>query len=103
MSADDVRLLDEALMQNSTSINLVRSYFAGAVPQNGYTPSQPFTVVVIDNPYTYLDTNVVHEYAHLHVRCGGSDAPRAITTRKDGNGLWYLWEHTFFEKIFPTM
>ena len=103
MSADDVRLLDEALVQKDTAGCLAKSYLAGAVPENGYTPSQPYTIFVIDNPYTYLDTNVVREYAHLLVRCGGDDTPRAVTMRKSGNGLWHLWEHALFDDITPPL
>ena len=90
MNTDDVRLLDEFFSQNSAAANIARSYLAGATPHNGYTPSQPYTVVVIDNPYTYLDSNE----AHLFVKCGGADNPRSLTMRKAGDGLWYLWDHS---------
>ena len=76
-----------------------RSYFAGAIPQNGYTPSRPYTVVVIDNPYTYLNTHGEKENAHLSVLCGGSDMFRSITMRKAGDGRWYLWEHALLDGI----
>ena len=103
MSAEDVRLLDETLVQNNTAGYLARSYLMGATQHNGYTPSQPYTVIVIDNPYTYLDTNVVHEYAYLFVQCGVTDSPRAVTMRKGEDGLWYLWKHFLFDDIPPSV
>ena len=65
---------------------LARSYFADATPQNGYTPSQPYTVVVSDNPYSYAS----HGYAKLFVHCGGADSPRPIEMRLAKDGRWYL-------------
>ena len=103
LSENDVNLLDDALSQTDAVHHLARSYLAGATPQNGYTPSQPYTIFVIDNPYTYLDTNAVREYARLLVRCGGDDTPRAVTMRKSGNGLWHLWEHSLFDDITPPV
>ena len=94
MSADDIRFLEESLAKNNAENHLARSYLEGATPQNGYTPSQPNTVVVMDNPYTYLATNSgVKEYAHLSVQCCGDEKPRSITMRNAGD-LWYLWEYT---------
>ena len=93
MSTDDVCFLDESLAKNNAENRMARSYLEGATTQNGYTPSQPNTVVIIDNPYTYLATNNgAKEYAHLLIQRGGTDNPRSITMRNVG-GLWYLWEY----------
>ena len=99
ITADEIRMLDKSLAQNNTGGYFARSYLEGATPQNGYSPSQPYTVIVTDNPYTYLDTNGEKEYANLMVRCGGSEHPRSVTMRKAGNGLWYLWEHALLDDI----
>jgi hypothetical protein len=93
MSADDVRFLDESLAKNNAENHLAQSYLEGATAQNGYTPSQPNTVVTIDNPYTYLATNSgAKEYANLLIQCGETEKSRSITMRNVG-GLWYLWEY----------
>ena len=63
------------------------SYFAGAKPENDYTPTEPFTVTISDNPYSYQDKN----YAVMHLRSGGADNPRQIKLRKKGE-QWFLWE-----------
>ena len=94
LSADDVRLLDERMAQNNKDGCLAHSYLAGATPQNGYTPSQPYTVFVTDNPYTYYD----RETAQVFVNCGGSDNPRPVTMRKAGD-LWYLGELSLLNGI----
>lgn len=63
------------------------SYFAGAKPENDYTPDEPFTLTISDNPYSYQNQN----YAVMHLKSGGADSPRQIKLRKKGN-QWFLWE-----------
>ena len=64
-----------------------RSYLAGAMPQNGYQPSTPYTVTVIENPYSFDNEN----WATLYVASGGADNPRNIKLRKKpSTGQWFL-------------
>ncbi|MBQ7415749.1 MAG: hypothetical protein IJW14_01770 [Oscillospiraceae bacterium] len=64
-----------------------RSYLAGATPQNGYQPSTPYTVTVIENPYSFDNEN----WATLYVASGGADNPRNIKLRKKpSTGQWFL-------------
>ncbi len=65
-----------------------RSYFNGATPQNDYLPSQPYTVTVSENPYSYQNAG----YAKLFIRSGGADSPREVLLRQAKDGKWYLWE-----------
>ena len=65
-----------------------RSYFNGATPQNDYQPSQPYTVTVSENPYSYQNQG----YAKLFIRSGGADNPREVLLRLAKDGKWYLWE-----------
>lgn len=65
-----------------------RSYFNGSVPQNDYTPAQPYTVKVSENPYSYDNQG----YAKLYLTSGGADSPRGVTLRQAKDGKWYLWE-----------
>jgi hypothetical protein len=65
-----------------------RSYFEGAVPGNDYLPSEPYTIKVSEDPYTYSNEG----YAKVNIRSGGADSPRQITLRKAKDGKWYLWE-----------
>ena len=65
-----------------------RSYFNGATPQNDYLPSEPYTIKVSENPYSYQNQG----YAKLFVTSGGADSPREITLRQTKDGKWYLWE-----------
>ena len=65
-----------------------KAYFTGATPQNNYTPSIPYTVVVEENPYTYATEG----YATVYIRTQGADSPRPVTLRKKGDE-WFLWEH----------
>ena len=72
-----------------------RSYFTGATPANDYAPSQPYTVRVSENPYSYQDQN----YAKLFVTSGGADSPRAIQMRLAKDGKWYLWDQFILADI----
>ncbi len=65
------------------------SYFEGAVPENDYTPNEPFRVTVSSNPYSYPDDT----HATLYLKSGGADMPRQIKLRKKpSEGKWYLEE-----------
>ena len=67
----------------------VRSFFAGATQQNGYQPTEPYTITVSDNPYSYPEEN----WATLYVTSGGADNPRPIKLRKKpSTGQWFLNE-----------
>ena len=65
-----------------------RSYFVGATPDNDYLPSQPYTVNVSENPYTYANEG----YAKMFLTSGGADNPREIVLRLAKDGKWYLWD-----------
>ena len=65
-----------------------RSYFTGAVPSNDYTPSEPYTVRVSENPYSYENDG----YAKMYLTSGGADTQRFVSLRQGKDGKWYLWE-----------
>ena len=65
-----------------------RSYFEGSTPANDYTPAEPYTIVVSENPYSYQNEG----YATLYISSGGADSPRSVQMRKAKDGKWYLWE-----------
>lgn len=66
-----------------------RSYFEGAVPENNYMPSEPYTVTVKTGAYSYEQEG----YVKLFITSGGADSPRPITLRSKGD-KWYLWEYS---------
>ncbi len=72
-----------------------RSYFKGATPANDYMPSEPLTVTVTANPYSYQEEN----YANLYITSGGADSPRSVKSRKAKDGKWYLWEQFILSDI----
>ncbi|MBR2589772.1 MAG: hypothetical protein IKE65_02490 [Clostridia bacterium] len=65
-----------------------RSYFSGATPGNDYTPSQPLSIRIGENPYSYQNEG----YAKLFLKSGGADSPREIVLRLAKDGKWYLWD-----------
>ncbi|MBE6686795.1 MAG: hypothetical protein E7591_06130 [Ruminococcaceae bacterium] len=67
----------------------VYSYFSGAAPENSYTPSEPYSISVVDNPYSFSCEN----WATLYVKSSGADSPRGIKLRqKPSTGQWFLNE-----------
>ncbi|MGN0650468.1 MAG: DUF6935 domain-containing protein [Oscillospiraceae bacterium] len=70
---------------------LMRSYFEGSSPENNYTPAQPYSVVVSENPHS---RDAFSEgYITLYVKCSGADSPRPVKLRhKPSVNKWYLWE-----------
>ena len=72
-----------------------RSYFEGAKPENDYEPSEPYTIVVSENPYSYQNEG----YATLYMTSGGADSPRSVQLRKAKDGKWYLWEQYLLADI----
>lgn len=66
---------------------IARSYLGGATPQNGYTPTRPYTVTVSETPYSFDEDN----WATLYVTSGGADNPRPIKLRKKpSTDQWFL-------------
>ena len=64
-----------------------RSFFAGATPENNYTPSAPWTVRVHANPYSFQNEG----WAILYLKSGGGDNERGIKLRKKpSTGQWFL-------------
>lgn len=63
------------------------SYFQGSSPDNNYTPTEPFTITIETNPYSYADEG----YAKLFIRSTGADSPREVKLRRKGE-QWFLWE-----------
>ncbi|MBR5502598.1 MAG: hypothetical protein IKV55_06160 [Oscillospiraceae bacterium] len=75
-----------------------RSYFAGAAPENGYTPAQPYSITFFENPHSRQ--NVSEGYITLWVRSGGADSPREVKLRnKPSTGQWFLWEQLLLADI----
>jgi hypothetical protein len=72
------------------------SYFLGSSPENGYDPSQPYTVVVSENPYSYQEQG----YAKLYLKSSGADSPRPVQLRhKASTGEWFLWDQMLLSDI----
>lgn len=70
---------------------LAMSYFKGAVPGNGYTPSMPYTVEISDDANSFSQPS----QARLFVHSGGASSARPLTLRhKPSTNQWFLWEYS---------
>lgn len=93
MSPMDVNFIKDRFM-GGTYVPF--SYFKGAVPDNEYTPSAPYTIKMQTNPYSFDNSG----YVVLHLTSGGADTPRTVTLReKPSEGKWYLWEQNLLSGI----
>lgn len=93
MSVLDKQFIADRFMDKKDYVP--RSYFAGATPQNDYTPAQPLTIQISAGPYAYQNEG----YAKLDLRSGGADSPRQVTLRLAKDGKWYLWEQFLLPDI----
>ena len=82
LNGQDISFLNDRFRDGKSYIPF--SYFVGASPENGYTPRQPFTLLVGSNH----TSNVEEGYCKLFIPCGGADDPRPIKLRRKGNGQW---------------
>lgn len=65
----------------------VKSFFAGATPENGYTPLMPYTITVSANPHSFPEEN----RATMFVHSAGADGPRQVKLRrKPSTNQWFL-------------
>ncbi len=86
LSNQEISFLDDRFRDEQFYVPF--SYFKGAVPENDYTPTAPFTLTVESNA-----TSAANEgYMKLLLKSGGADSPRNVTLRMRGDGKWFLWE-----------
>ena len=93
LGGQEISFLNDRFRGGKTYIPF--SYFAGATPDNNYTPSQPFTITVESN-HTSDD---MEGYKKLFIASGGADSPRPIRLRMKGDGRWFLWEQYLLPDI----
>ena len=79
--------IKDRMLQNDKYSFIGKSYFKGANPDNDYTPSNPLSIEVKENPYSYENEG----YVRLFVKSGGADSDRPITVRKTKDGNYMLW------------
>jgi len=85
LSAHDISFLNDRFREGR---HVPFSYFAGATPENDYTPAQPYVLTVESGPYA----DQTPGYKKLHIRSGGADSPREILLRQTSDGKWLLWD-----------
>ena len=74
-------------------VNGLRSFFAGATPENLYTPTTPYKVTVVEAAADPILTENGVTYARLHVISGGADSAQGpLTLRKTNNHGWLIWD-----------
>jgi len=93
---EEVSAYDESFIKNQFDQYpyVIRSYFEGASPENGYSvdPDSPVTLTVSENPYSRDEDG----YVKLFFRSSGADSERPVTLRyKASTDQWFLFSNTF--------
>lgn len=89
MTPYDAQFLRDRLRGKSY---LPLAYFAGATPQNGYTPNAPYTLDVQNDP---RPQDIEEGYKRFFLKTAGADSPRPIKLRlKPSTGEWFIWEYS---------
>lgn len=87
LNGQDISFLNDRFRDGKAYLPF--TYFAGAAPENNYTPSRPYTIRVVSSHVSGEEQG----YMKLFIPCGGADAPRPIKLRQRGSdGKWFLWE-----------
>ena len=87
MNGQDISFLNDRFRDGKTYLPF--TYFAGATPENNYTPTEPYTITIESNHVSGAESG----YMKLFIPCGGADDPRPIKLRQRGSdGKWFLWE-----------
>ncbi len=87
LNGQEISFLNDRFRDGKTYLPF--TYFAGATPDNNYTPIQPYTLIVESNHVSSEEAG----YMKLFIPCGGTDSPRPIKLRQRGSdGKWFLWE-----------
>ena len=74
----------------------VMSFFKGSSPANNYTPTQPYTITVKSNPYSFQNAG----WCTLWLHSSGADNDREVKLRKKpSTGEWFLNEILFLSDI----
>lgn len=75
LNGQDISFIKDRFRGNRAYI--IFSYFAGAAPENNYTPQKPYRVTVTSDSHSYDEAN----YARLYIACSGADSPLFITEK----------------------
>lgn len=93
LNGQDISFLNDRFRGGKTYLPF--SYFAGATPENNYTPNEPFTITIESSHISAAEPG----YMKLFIPCGGADSPRPIKLRMKGDGRWFLWEQYLLTDI----
>lgn len=87
LNGQEISFLNDRFRDGKTYLPF--TYFKGSTPDNSYTPTEPYTIVIESNH----TSNDEAGYMKLFIPCGGADDPRPIKLRQRGSdGKWFLWE-----------
>ena len=87
LNGQEISVLNDRFRDGKTYLPF--TYFVGSTPDNNYTPTTPYTIIIESNHVSDDEAG----YRKLFIPCGGADSPRPIRLRQRGSdGKWFLWE-----------
>ncbi len=97
LSTYDINFISERLKNKEYT---VASYFTGAIPENNYEPSLPYTVLISVLPHSEDEEG----YIKYYMQSNGADSLRPVQVRlKPSSGQWFLWEQMLLSEIRPPV
>ena len=87
LNGQEISFLNDRFRDGKTYLPF--TYFVGSTPDNHYTPTTPYTIIIESNHVSDDEAG----YMKLFIPCGGADSPRPVKLRQRGSdGKWFLWE-----------
>ena len=80
----------DRMMQNDKYLYIGKSYFMGAIPDNDYTPTVPYTIAIEEDNNYHQDG-----FKRLFLQSGGADNKRPIMLRLAKDGNYYIWSDSY--------
>ena len=80
---------------------ILRSFFEGATPENGYTPSEPLTLKVYETAGSRTMEN--KGFRTLYVKSSGAFMPRPIRLVRKATGQWFFFEGSVMGDVKPAV
>lgn len=75
---------------------IVKSFFEGATPENGYVPTTPLTIKITSDKYSFVEDN----YATLKVKSSGDDEASPMKLRlKPSTNQWFIQDINCLREI----
>lgn len=94
LNGQEISFLNDRFRDGKTYLPF--AYFVGAIPDNNYTPTKPYTIKIMNNHISEEEAGCMK----LFITCGGANDPRPIKLRqRKSDAKWFLWEQYLLTSV----